>query len=142
MRTALVTALPVVLLTGFAGCKSEPTKPKNPPEVDALKRIVIAANIFHDKHNRFPQDREEFEKAMEKMEPDYQVQEELRSGKYVFVYGGLTRKEIIDGPNGTSGTVLAYEADVLTKGGFVATCDCEVIDATANQFKRMAQAKK
>jgi hypothetical protein len=143
MRTALATALSVALLTGQAGCKKEePEKPKAPPEAHALSRMAQAAHNFHDVHNRLPRNQEEFEKAMEKMEPEYRVQEHLRSGKYVFVYGGLTMPDIIEGPNGTNGTVLAYEADVPTKGGYVVTCAGEVKKVTAEEFKRMPLAKK
>jgi hypothetical protein len=147
MRIALATALSAILLTGLPGCKKgEPDKTgKDGDErlkADALKRIALTAETFHDEHKRYPRSQEEFEKELGAMEYGAQVRQDLNSGKYVLVYGGLTRREIGNSPATSSGTVLAYDADVPTQGGLVITCALEVKRATAEQFKKMPQAKK
>jgi hypothetical protein len=62
----------------------------------------------------------------------------LVDGKYVFLYG----VRLTDMPGGASNTVLAYEKDVPTKGGFVCFGDGATRQVTAQEFQGAPKAQK
>jgi hypothetical protein len=95
---------------------------------------------FYDRNDRFPRSREEFEAGLQQFEEGPAVQEALRSGKFVLVYGGLTAPQAIG--DGTEETVLAYRADVPMQGGPVLLCDGFVKEVTADEFWKMPQASR
>lgn len=100
-----------------------------------LKQVALAFHNHHDATGKPPQKAEDLVPYLDKNE---KLINALKTGDYVFLYGvGLLQMT-----QGTSNTVLAYEKDTPTKGGFVAYGDGSVKKLTADDFKKAILAKK
>jgi len=100
-----------------------------------LKQIALAFHNCLDATNKAPQKADDLEPYLDK---NQKLIDALKGGEYVFLYG-VTLQQMTQG---TSNTVLAYQKDVPTKGGFVAYGDGSVKRLTADEFKKAILAKK
>jgi hypothetical protein len=100
-----------------------------------LKQIALAFHNHLDATNKAPQKADDLVPYLDK---NQKLIDALKGGDYVFLYG-VTLLQMTEG---SSNTVLAYEKDVPTKGGFVAYGDGSVKKLTADDFKKAILAKK
>jgi hypothetical protein len=144
MRAALGTALSAILFIGLSGCKKDgdgPSSGNQKEDQRILQELGLTLHTYHDGANRFPNSKEELEKALAVLGAKPDVQEAVKSGKVVVVYGGLSVPQI-GGMSGTDNTVIAYASYVPEKGGPILLCDASTKIVTADEFKKMPQAKK
>jgi hypothetical protein len=96
-----------------------------------LKQIWLVYMNYQDSNGRGPATLKEFADFAQTSDPSAMpVVNSLQSGKYV-IYLGV---KITDLKEGSSNTVLAYEAGVPTSGGLVVMADGFVKTMTAGEF--------
>ena len=119
-------------LTGTARAQTAAEKIKRQND---LKQIGISYHAYNDANAKGP------EKAADLapyFENDKRLLGLLENKDIVFSFGVGIR----DMKDGLSNTVLAYEKDVPTKGGYVLMGDATTKMMTADDFKRAIVAKK
>jgi hypothetical protein len=127
MRTILSLAV-VVALTGAVRADDRVT-------ANDLKQIGLAYHGHHDATNKAPQKAEDLAPYFENSK---KLLDHLKTKRIEFYYGvGLLQM-----PEGTSNTVLAYEKDAPEKGGLVLFGDGSVKKLSADEFKKAPKAKK
>jgi hypothetical protein len=97
-----------------------------------LKKIALAYHNPYSAAGRGPNKVEELAPFFENAKD---LTERLKDGTYVFAWGADIKKMT----NGTSNTVLAYEAEAPSKGGVVAMADGSVRAMTAQEFNAAAK---
>ncbi len=103
--------------------------------VNDLKQIGLAFHACIDATNRAPQKAEDLAPYFENSK---KLLNHLKIKRIEFFYGvGLVQMT-----EGTSNTVLAYEKDTPTKGGWVLYGDASVRKLSAEEFKKATLAKK
>jgi hypothetical protein len=101
-----------------------------------LKQLVIAYhNYLASNNNKPPQKPEDL---LPYIENDQRLLTAMKSGQLVFLFGVSTKDMVA----GTVNTVLVYERDVTTKGGFVGMADGTVRKMTPDEFRRATLAKR
>ena len=100
-----------------------------------LKQIGLAYHAFHDANNRGPANAEQLAPFFENSK---KLLDHLKTKRIEFFYN----VRITDMTEGTTNTVLAYEKDTPTKGGFALYGDGTVRKLSAEQFKKAILAKK
>ncbi len=100
-----------------------------------LKTIGIAYQNYISDNNRAPQKAEDLAPYFENSR---KLLDHLKSKRIEFFYG-VTPTQM---PAGASNTVLAYEKDAPTKGGYVLHGDGSVEKLSAEAFKKATLAKK
>jgi hypothetical protein len=131
-RCALL-ALALLALTAGNATAQNPVQDK---KVAAdLKQLALAYQNYNDTFGKAPLKTDDFGPFVEN---DKRLLETMKSGQIVFIFG-VSIKELTDG---ASNTVIAYEKDAPTKGGYVAYGDTSVKKLTADEFKKAILAKK
>ena len=64
----------------------------------------------------------------------------LASGEVVFLWG-VHARDLARMPDGSGGTILAYEKETPEKGGLCLFGECSVKELTAEEFKKTPKAK-
>jgi hypothetical protein len=102
-----------------------------------LKIVVLAYNLHTLDMQKPPAKAEDLAPYFEN---DERLLEVLKSGKIQFQYN-VPIADIIK-TKGIANTILAYEKDLPTKGGYAAFADGNVKQLTAEEFKKTALAGK
>jgi hypothetical protein len=105
--------------------------------VNDLKQIGLAYHNYNDATNKAPSKAEDLGPYLEM---NKRLLDLLKNGDVVFIWD-VPLKQIIN-MAGTSNTVLAYEKDAPTKGGYVLMADASVKKLSADEFKKATLAKK
>jgi hypothetical protein len=100
-----------------------------------LKQIGLAYHAFHDANNRGPANPEQLAPFFENSK---KLLDHFKTKRIEFFYN----VRIVDMTEGTANTVLAYEKDTPTKGGYALYGDGSVRKLSAEQFKKAILAKK
>lgn len=128
VRIGVVAVTAALLLA--AGCGGA----GNARTANDLRGIGLMYHEYHNANAKAPDKLEDL-KAYSSIDP--KGYEALAAGQYVFVYG----VRLLDMPEGTSKTVLAYEKDAPTKGGYVLMGDGSVQKLTAKEFQAAPKAQ-
>jgi hypothetical protein len=170
MRTALVTALSAVLLCGLCGCgkktnakpkdtqsggdggggdssgrgdrNTDRSRPQDPVSrtrmANDLRMLGLAYQNYCDANvGKGPARAEDLAPYIEN---DQRILGQLKSGDIVFNYGvGLLQ---VVNTTGTSNTILAYDKDTPTRGGYAVFFDGMPKRLTPDEFKAAAQPPK
>ncbi len=126
--------LVVAALVGLSGC---PFGGNERERSNNMKIIGVGWQNYCDANNKGPAKAADLGPYVEN---DKRILDALESGRIVLVYNVGLRDLIASGP-GTSMTVIAYEADVPTKGGWVALADASVRKVTPDEFKGLTIPK-
>src|SRR5271170_4153690 len=144
MKPTRYWPLPVLLLVAFAllsvSCGGIGVKPRDPRRdaEDDLDTIGSVYTNYCNDHNQGPANVD----ALLKDFPDDKAELlKVTNGTYVLIWGVNLNDPKQFQEIGKSKTVLGYEANVPTAGGLVLTCDGEVDEKTAEEFKAMPKAK-
>jgi hypothetical protein len=100
-----------------------------------LKQIGLAYHNYNDANQKAPLKADDLGPYVEN---NKKLLDALKGGDYVFIYG-VTPLQMTQG---TSNTVLGYEKDTPTKGGYALYGDASVKKMTADEFKKAILAKK
>jgi hypothetical protein len=119
-------------LTGTARAQFAADKIKRQND---LKQIGIAYHAYNDANAKGPAKAADLAPFFEN---DKRLLGLLENKDIVFIFGVGLR----DMTDGTANTVLAYEKDVPTKGGYVLMGDATTKMMTADDFKKAIVAKK
>ena len=130
-RSAL-TALLALAVTGTALAQNPAADQKTKND---LKQLVLAYHNYNDSFAKAPEKPDDLSPFVEK---DERLLNTMKSGALVFLFG----VKITEMTHGTSNTVLIYEKDAPTKGGYVGYGDGSVKKLTAEEFKKAILAKK
>jgi hypothetical protein len=132
VRCTLIALILVVLVTGTSSGQNpvQDQKTKND-----LRQLVLAYHNYHDTFAKAPEKPDDLGPFIEN---DKRLLEAMKSGQLMFLFG----VKITEMTDGTSNTVLIYEKDAPTKGGFVAYGDGTVKKLSADEFKKAILAKK
>ena len=103
-----------------------------------LKQIGLAYHNYNDATNKAPSKAEDLGPYLEM---NKRLIDMLKNGDVVFIWD-VPLKQIVNMGAGTSNTVLAYEKDAPTKGGYVLMADASVKKLAADEFKKATLAKK
>jgi hypothetical protein len=103
-----------------------------------LRQLAILYHNFHDAKNRGPASADEL-MTLAADPQEKSVVQAAKDGQYVVIWG-VNIGEVARGGAGMSQTVLAYEKDVPTSGGMVATVDGNVTNMTAAEFQAAPRA--
>jgi hypothetical protein len=132
VKLSVVAALAAsLLLVGTTGARQIDQK----KIANDLKQIGIAYHNYFDSFKKGPAKAADLFDFLDK---NKRILDLLENKDIVFQYG----VGILDMTDGTSNTVLAYEKDAPTKGGFVLYGDASVKRLTAEEFKKATLAKK
>jgi hypothetical protein len=104
-----------------------------------LKIIVVAYNLHNVDTGKPPAKAEDLAPYIDPEMKDKRLLEVLKSGKIQFQYNVPIAEIVKQGP---AKTILAYEKDLPTKGGYAAFADGTVKKLTAEEFKTTALAGK
>ena len=128
---SLLAAFGVCLaLTSVSGARQiDPRKIAND-----LKQMGLAYHAHNDATNKAPATSKDLGPYLEN---NKRLLDLLDNKDVVFMYG----VRLIEMTDGSSNTILAYEKDVPTKGGFVLYGDASVKKITADDFKKAILAK-
>src|SRR5262245_4086406 len=100
-----------------------------------LKQLGLAYHAFHDANNKGPANAEELAPFFENSK---KLLDHLKSKRIEFFYN----VRITDMTEGTANTILAYEKELPSKGGFALYGDGTVRKLSADEFKKATLAKK
>lgn len=114
-----------------AGCGGALNKAKTSND---LKAIGLAYHNYINNNTKAPDKMDDL-KPLLADEP--KVAQGLADGTYVFIYG----VKLTDMPDGTGSTVLGYEKDAPTKGGYALFGDGSVKQVSAKEFQAAPKAK-
>lgn len=129
MRRA-VRMLALIALVAAAGCQGDRKT------MNDLKVLGVAYHNYCDANVHGPASEKDLAPFYEN---DARLSEALRTGKYVFLWNVGARDIVAD--SGLPSTVLAYEADAPTKGGYVLMADASVRSMTPEEFQAAPKAK-
>jgi hypothetical protein len=127
----------VLLILGLAlpGCWKIQQAAERAQRSNDLKAIGLAYHNYLDSHQgQAPTRAADLQPYLTEFPRSIQG---LNDGSIVFLYG----VRVVEMPEGTSKTVLAYDKDVPTNGGLVLMGDASVQNVTAQEFQKMPQAK-
>jgi hypothetical protein len=122
-----ILSIVLVALVGAAPLLAQAPRPNT---ANDLKQIGLAFHSCIDATGKAPQKADDLVPYLDK--------NQKLIGDYVFIYG----VGILQMTQGTSNTVVGYEKDVPTKGGFALYGDGSVKRLTAEEFKKVILAKK
>lgn len=128
-----IVSIVLVALVGAAPLLAQVVRPSNAS--NDLKQIGLAFHNHHDATGKPPQKADDLVPYLDK---NQKLIDALKGGDYVFIYG----VGILQMTQGTSNTVVGYEKDLPTKGGFALYGDGSVKRLTAEEFKKVILAKK
>jgi hypothetical protein len=100
-----------------------------------LKQIGLAYHAYHDANNKGPANAEQLAPYFENSK---KLLDHLKTKRIEFFYN----VRLAEMTEGSSQTVLAYEKDTPTKGGFALYGDGSVRKLSADEFKKAILAKK
>jgi hypothetical protein len=118
----------------FFGYKALKTSADKVKRHNDLMQIGLAYHGFYDGNKRPPASVAELRQQPLSVD----AVRKLEDGSIVFLYGVAP----LEMSEGSTNTVLAYEKDVPTSGGYVVFGDGHVDWVTPERFKTLAQAKK
>jgi hypothetical protein len=129
MRTVLTTLALLIVASGVRADEERVTP-------NDLKQIGLAYHNYADNNaGRAPKTAEDLAPYFENSK---KLLDHLKTKRIEFFYG----VRIVEMTEGTSNTVLAYEKDVPTKGGYALYGDGSIKKLTADEFKKAMLAKK
>lgn len=128
MKKTLSMAVALLLLSTGARAQDRVT-------ANDLKQIGLAYHNYVDTNTRAPAKADDLAGDLENSK---KLLDHLKSKRIEFFWGVRP----VEMTEGTSNTVLAYEKDVPTKGGFALYGDGTVRKLSAEEFKKAILAKK
>jgi hypothetical protein len=131
-RLIILALLPAVLFASGCGVRTAASRQK---VANDLRQIGLAYHNYNNERMKGPDRAEDLQPFLRDAPPD--VYQSLASGRYVFIYG----VKLTDMQAGPATTVVGYEKDAPTQGGNVLMGDSTVQYVTADQFKKLNQAK-
>jgi len=130
--TVFLVAVVAAILLGCGGVQQAAQRQK---QANDLKQIGLAYHSYLDDHaGKAPSRAEDLQKYLQDSPPVYQA---LANGQYVVQWGATIQNMT----GGSSNTVLAYEAEVPTKGGQVLMGDASVRKMTVQEFQAAPKPK-
>ena len=132
MRSLLIAVATLVVSTNLALAQN-PLQGRE--TANDIKQIAIAYHTYFSDNNKAPTKADDLGRYLENSK---KLLDALNSGSLVFAYG-VTPLQMTDG---TSNTVLIYEKDIATRGGYVGYGDGSVKKLTADEFKKAIIAGK
>jgi hypothetical protein len=134
MKATLSTlALAFVLA---AGC-SNPQQAEQEKGKRDLSMLGLMYHTYHDKYKAGPAKADDLKEVLS--QDAKEAYDGLQSGKYVLIYGVKLVDVMKDGK--TNDTVLGYSSGTPTSGGPVLMADASVRIVSADEFKKLPQAK-
>src|SRR5262245_50933129 len=128
VRSTGVVRLVVLTMTGTmlvaSGCGSV----GNARTANDLKLLGLVYHNYINNNSKSPAKLHDLKPLMSDSPP---IAQSLANGKYVFIYG-VSLADMASG--GTSNTIIGYEKDAPTKGGYVLFGDGAVRPISAKEF--------
>jgi hypothetical protein len=129
-----VIALAGFVLATVAACGGLQQAAQKNKNNKTLKEIGLMYHAYHDMYNKGPSGMQDLQQLASQYPDGYAG---LQSGQFVLIYGGKLQEMI----QGTSNTVLGYEAAVPNSGGLVIMADGAVRQMTAQEFANAPKAQ-
>ena len=137
MRAVSVAALLLALLG--SGCGRIQNAADRAKKSNDLKQLGLMYHTFIDGHRKGPASADEL--LADQKDPSAKaVAQMVKDGKYVLIWG-TTITEMQKSPQGSTGTVLGYEANAPAAGGLVLMGDGSVRNMTAAEFAAAPKAQ-
>jgi TPR repeat protein len=133
---ALVLAALALLAAGCSRVRQAADRAKRGND---LRALGLMYHNYVDSNNKGPASAEDLKKVANSPEEQALVQA-VKDGKYVLIWG-TTIREMQNNPEGSSGTVLGYEAAAPSAGGMVLMGDGVVRNMTAAELAAAPKAK-
>jgi hypothetical protein len=137
VRAASVAALVLALLA--SGCGRVRQAADRAKKSNDLKQLGLMYHSYLDANHKGPASADEL-MTMASDPGAKAVVQMVKDGKYVLIWG-TTIAEMQKNPQGSTGTVLGYEAGAPTAGGLVLMGDASVRNMTAAEFAAAPKAK-
>jgi hypothetical protein len=135
-KVALVLALLALLAPGCGRIKNASERVKKSND---LKQLGLMYHSYVDNHRKGPASADDLMTAMAGEPGAKAVVQMVKDGKYVLIWG-TSIAEMQKNPQGSTGTVLGYEATAPTAGGLVLMGDGAVQNMTAAEFAAAPKA--
>jgi hypothetical protein len=132
MKTLPLALAACCLLSAGAAVRAADEK----PTANELKQLGIAYHSYHDANRKGPAKADDLAPYFDKTNRDKMVGY-LKSEAVVFIYN----VGVLEMPEGTSNTVIAYVKETPKEGGLVLYGDASVKALKADEFKKATLAK-
>jgi hypothetical protein len=136
--TVSVGALVLALLA--SGCGRIQNAAERAKKSNDLKQLGLMYHSYIDANRKGPASADDLLKAAAGEPGAQAVVQKVKDGKYVLIWG-TTITEMQKSPQGSTGTVLGYEATAPTAGGLVLMGDGSVKNMTAAEFAAAPKAQ-
>jgi hypothetical protein len=136
-KVALVLAVMALLAPGCGRIKNAADRAKKSND---LKQLGLMYHSYIDANRKGPASADELMTAMAGEPGAKAVVQMVKDGKYVLIWG-TTIAEMQKNPQGSTGTVLGYEATAPTAGGLVLMGDGAVQNMTAAELAAAPKAQ-
>jgi hypothetical protein len=137
MRAMSVGALMLALLA--SGCGRIKSAADRAKKSNDLKQLGLMYHSYLDANRKGPASADDL-MTIASDPGSKAVVQMVKDGKYVLVWG-TTIAEMQKNPQGSTGTVLGYEASAPTAGGLVLMGDASVRNMTAAEFAAAPKAQ-